>query len=79
LIHATQRLLAGSCVRIFTYTANAGWPAYKAKKCLKQACFTRNFGSKMAFEGMCREAARLGAVGFDAVPLEQWPILITDV
>ena len=29
----------------------------------------------MPLEAMCREAARLGVVGFDGVPLEQWPTL----
>jgi hydroxypyruvate isomerase len=29
----------------------------------------------MPLEDMCREAARLGAGGFDAVPPEQWPTL----
>jgi hydroxypyruvate isomerase len=29
----------------------------------------------MPLEDMCRQAARLGAVGFDGVPSEQWPIL----
>jgi hydroxypyruvate isomerase len=42
---------------------------------LKQACFTRNFGSNMPLDDMCREAARLGAVGFDGLPSEQWPTL----
>jgi hydroxypyruvate isomerase len=42
---------------------------------LRQSCFGRNFGSGMRFEDMCREAARLGAVGFDAVSPDQWPAL----
>jgi hydroxypyruvate isomerase len=42
---------------------------------LEQACFVRNFDSKVPFEDMCREAARLGAAGFDGVPSEQWPTL----
>jgi hydroxypyruvate isomerase len=42
---------------------------------LKQSCFDRNFGPGMPFNDMCREGARLGAIGFDAAPLDQWPIL----
>jgi hydroxypyruvate isomerase len=42
---------------------------------LKQSCFGRNFGSRMVLADMCRQAARLGAVGFDGVPSEQWPVL----
>ena len=42
---------------------------------IRQSCFDRNFGSGMPLEDMCVEAARLGAVGFDAVPSEQWPVL----
>ena len=42
---------------------------------LKQSCFTRNFGFYILLNDMCREAARLGAVGFDGLPSEQWPTL----
>ena len=42
---------------------------------LRQSCFDRTFGPKMPLEDMCREAARLGAVGFDGVSPGQWPTL----
>ena len=42
---------------------------------LRQSCFGRNFGSGIRLEEMCGEAARLGAVGFDAVAPEDWPTL----
>ncbi len=42
---------------------------------LKQ-CVTRfPFDPKLPFEDMCREAARLGCVGFDLVQPKDWPIL----
>jgi len=42
---------------------------------LKQ-CLTRGvFGQGMAFEDMCREAARLGCYGFDLIPSRDWPTL----
>ncbi len=42
---------------------------------LRQSCFDRNFGGGMLLDDMCREAARLGAVGFDGVALANWPTL----
>ncbi|MGD1097086.1 MAG: TIM barrel protein [Bryobacteraceae bacterium] len=42
---------------------------------LKQSFFTRAFGPGMRLDDMCREAARLGAVGFEALPSDQWPTL----
>lgn len=50
-------------------------PRAARKGRLKQSCFTRNFGSKMSLDDMCREAARLGAAGFDGIPQDQWPTL----
>jgi hydroxypyruvate isomerase len=42
---------------------------------LKQSCFTRSFGRGMPVDEMCRQAARLGASGFDFFPASQWPVL----
>lgn len=42
---------------------------------IKQSCFTRSFGTGMPVEEMCRQAVRLGAVGFDFFPTNQWPVL----
>lgn len=53
----------------------AAQPHIARKGRLKQSCFVRNFGSSMLLDDMCREAARLGAAGFDGVPPEQWPTL----
>jgi len=42
---------------------------------LKQTLFRSAFDPKMSFEDMCREAARVGAHGFDAVEASEWPTL----
>jgi hydroxypyruvate isomerase len=50
-------------------------PAPKSRQKLKQ-CITRGvFPSTLPFEDMCREAARLGCVGFDLVPAQNWATL----
>lgn len=44
---------------------------------VKQALMRVNFGpgSKLTFDDMCREAARLGYHGFDVVGTQDWPTL----
>jgi hydroxypyruvate isomerase len=42
---------------------------------LKQACFRRNFDSKMLFDEMCRQAARIGIQGFSGASQQEWPTL----
>jgi hydroxypyruvate isomerase len=42
---------------------------------LKQCVTSFPFDPKMPFEERCREAARLGCVGFDLVRPQDWPIL----
>jgi len=42
---------------------------------LKQSCFSRTFGRGVPLEDMCRQAVRLGAVGFDGTAPAQWPTL----
>jgi hydroxypyruvate isomerase len=42
---------------------------------LKQTVMTVVFDPKMPFEEMCRNAAELGVVGMDTVPVETWPTL----
>jgi len=44
---------------------------------VKQAAMRVNFGrdTKLTFDDMCREAARLGASGFDLVGPPDWPTL----
>src|SRR5262245_35902392 len=44
---------------------------------VKQAAMRVNFGrdTTLAFDDMCREASRLGAVGFDLVGPQDWPTL----
>jgi hydroxypyruvate isomerase len=55
--------------------ANAQTGITPAKGRLKQ-CVTRfPFDTKMPFDDMCREAARLGCVGFDLVGPKDWPTL----
>jgi hydroxypyruvate isomerase len=54
-------------------TAQTERPAHRGR--LKQ-CVTRfPFDPKLPFEDMCREAARLGCVGFDLVGPKDWPTL----
>jgi hydroxypyruvate isomerase len=44
---------------------------------IKQALMRVNFGreTKLSFDDMCREAARLGCAGFDLVGPQDWPTL----
>jgi hypothetical protein len=42
---------------------------------LKQSVMRVNFDPKMPFDDMCREAARLGAKGFDLAAPNDWPTL----
>ena len=44
---------------------------------IKQGLWRVNFGADttLTFDDMCREAARLGAHGFDLIAPEEWPIL----
>jgi hydroxypyruvate isomerase len=52
-------------------------PRIARKGRIKQGLWTTNFGAdtKLTFDDMCREAARLGCYGFDLIPPENWPIL----
>jgi hydroxypyruvate isomerase len=55
-----------------------GAPAKVVRKGrIKQGLWTNNFGAdtKLTFDDMCREAARLGCYGFDLIPPENWPVL----
>lgn len=42
---------------------------------LRQSVTRGVFGPRVPFEDMCREAARLGAKGFDLIPARDWPTL----
>jgi hydroxypyruvate isomerase len=65
----------------------AGWPALAQqggalakvarKGRIKQGLWRVNFGAetKLSFDEMCREAARLGVYGFDLIDAAEWPIL----
>jgi hydroxypyruvate isomerase len=55
--------------------AQTSTPAVERKGRLKQSVMRVNFDPKMPFEDMCREAARLGAKGFDLVGANDWPTL----
>ena len=52
-------------------------PPAARKGRIKQALMRFNFGPspKLTFDDMCREAARLGYVGFDLVGPQDWPTL----
>jgi hydroxypyruvate isomerase len=58
---------------------NGQAPAQKIprKGRIKQGLWTNNFGAdtKLTFDDMCREAARVGAYGFDLIPPANWPTL----
>jgi hydroxypyruvate isomerase len=54
--------------------AQAQAPAKHAGR-LKQCAMRVNFNPQMPFEEMCREAARLGAYGFDLIAVQDWPTL----
>ena len=55
-----------------------GTPAKVARKGrIKQGLWRVNFGAdtKLSFDDMCREAARLGGYGFDLIDPADWPTL----
>lgn len=56
-----------------TVHAQTGKPATKGR--LKQCVTNFPFDPKMPFEDRCREAARLGCVGYDLVGSKDWPTL----
>lgn len=52
-------------------------PKVVRKGRIKQGLWRVNFGAdtKLTFDDQCREAARLGAYGFDLIPPADWPTL----
>ena len=61
-----------------TPTGAAAAPAKVARKGrIKQGLWKTNFGddTKLTFDDMCREAARLGCYGFDLIDPADWPTL----
>src|SRR4051812_26404181 len=44
----------------------------RLKQCVTRGCFSK---SGLDLDSMCREAARLGAVGFDLINPEDFPVL----
>jgi hydroxypyruvate isomerase len=52
-------------------------PAAPSKGRIRQALFRTVFGTNptMSFDDMCGEAARLGCIGFDLIPMQDWPTL----
>ena len=56
--------------------AAAQTPAPQAKKGRLNQCVTRGvFGRGMSFEDTCREAAKMGIVGYDLIGPADWPTL----
>jgi hydroxypyruvate isomerase len=51
--------------------------AIQRKGRIRQGLWRNNFGAEttLSFDDMCREAARLGAYGFDLIAPEDWPTL----
>src|SRR3990170_3595802 len=54
-----------------------GQPRIVRKGRIKQGLWRVNFGAetKLTFDEMCREAARLGCYGFDLIDPADWPTL----
>jgi hydroxypyruvate isomerase len=67
----TAAALAGAAATVQAQTATP----VPAKGRLKQCVTSFPFDPKMPFEDRCREAARLGFVGFDLVAPKDWPTL----
>jgi hydroxypyruvate isomerase len=67
----TATALAGAAAAVQAQTADT--PARQGR--LKQCVTNFPFDPKMPFEDRCREAARLGCVGFDLVRPADWPTL----
>jgi hydroxypyruvate isomerase len=62
--------------RATTVVAQAPGPqAIRRKGRLKQAVTRGVFADDMSLEDCCREAARLGCVGFDLIGPAEWPVL----
>src|SRR5262245_20016390 len=55
----------------------AAQPKVARKGRIKQGLWRVNFGTdtKLTFDDQCREAARLGAYGFDLIDPADWPTL----
>jgi hydroxypyruvate isomerase len=75
-----REFLAGVAAAGVAAAAGAQTPAHSAparKGRIKQALMRVNFGrdTKLSFDDMCREAARLGCAGFDLVAPQDWPTL----
>ena len=51
--------------------------AAPTRRRIRQGLWKINFGpdSKLSFDQMCQEAAKLGVAGFDVIPTQDWPIL----
>jgi hydroxypyruvate isomerase len=60
-----------------TAAAAAAQPKIARKGRIKQGLWRVNFGAdtKLTFDDMCREAARVGAYGFDLIDPADWPTL----
>lgn len=68
----TAAALVGAATATHAQTASP-LPASKGR--LKQSVTSFPFDPKMSFEDRCREAARLGCVGYDLVGPKDWPTL----
>jgi hydroxypyruvate isomerase len=67
--------LAAASAALSTAAGQTAPAPVERKGRLKQSVMRVNFDPKMPFEDMCREAARLGAKGFDLVGANDWPTL----
>jgi hydroxypyruvate isomerase len=77
LAAATGTMAAPAYAQQGAASAPAAQPKIARKGRIKQGLWRVNFGpdTKLTFDDQCREAARLGAYGFDLIDPADWPTL----
>src|SRR6185436_3752617 len=77
LAAATGTMAVPAYAQQLTASPAAAQPKIVRKGRIKQGLWRVNFGanSALSFDDQCREAARLGAYGFDLIPPADWPTL----
>ena len=65
--------LAGMGALATQQMAHAAPRPGRLKQCVTRGCFGR--GSKMTFDDMCMNAAKMGVVGFDLIGPQDFPVL----
>src|SRR5579884_1195259 len=73
-IHRRQLLAALASAPIAAAQTESVTPIPRKGR-IRQCCFTRNFAPGTSLDVMLGTAVRLGAAGFDMLPVAQWPAL----